>query len=229
MLNELFLLDIESVPQHEAFESLDPHWRDLFSDKQSKTMPEETDMAEIYLKKAGILAEFGRIVCISTAVFQQTPEGNYSLKMKSLCGHDEVEILRSFTGLCERMEKHCPRFQFAGHNIREFDIPFICRRLVIHGIPLPPSLQLHNRKPWEVRMFDTMAWWKFGDYKNYVSLKLLAQVLGIPDSKDDMDGSMVKDVYYRDKDLARIQRYCEKDVEVTARIILRFLNGGVGS
>lgn len=224
MLTALLLIDIETVPCAPSFGDLDPGWQSLFLDKNAKTVPEGTDPEEIYRKKAGILAEFGRIICISTAFFYEDAERGLSLKVKSFSGDDEVEILRLFTDLCLKMEQHHRHFQFAGHNIREFDIPYIGRRMLINGLPLPDSLQLQDRKPWEVKMFDTMNWWKFGDNKNYVSLHLLASVLGIPSSKTDMDGGMVQDVYYRDHDLPRIALYCQRDVVVTANIILRFLN-----
>lgn len=222
MLTELLLLDIETVPALPSFQDLDPGWQALFSDKISKTVPEGMDPEEIYRKRAGILAEFGKIICISTAFFYETDEGLPALKMKSLYGHDEVEILRIFTDLCNKMYQHNRNFQFGGHNIREFDIPYICRRLLINRLPLPEYLQLHDKKPWEVKMFDTLNWWKFGDNKNYVSLHLLANVLGIPTSKSDIDGSMVQDVYYREKNLPRIVAYCQQDVIVTANVILRF-------
>jgi predicted PolB exonuclease-like 3'-5' exonuclease len=224
MLTEILLLDIETVPQCISFSEMDPTWRSLFREKISKTVPEEMSPEESYGKKAGILAEFGKIICISTAVFYRAENGGWALKMKNIAGDDEVEILRIFTGLCDKMHQLHPGFQFAGHNIREFDIPYICRRLLINRLPLPSYLRLHDKKPWEVRMFDTLNWWKFGDNKNYVSLHLLASVLGIPSSKSDMDGSMVQDVYYRERDLPRIVKYCQQDVVVTANIILRFLD-----
>lgn len=222
MLTELLLLDIETVPQSASFSGLEPAWQSLFCDKISKTVPEGTDPEEIYRAKAGIFAEFGRIVCISTAFLYQSPAKKWSLRIKSFAGDDEVQILRDFTELCYKMQQQNPQFQFAGHNIKEFDIPFICRRLLINGLPLPPCLQLHDKKPWEVRMFDTLNWWKFGDHKNYISLHLLASVLGVPTSKSDMDGSMVQDVYYKEKNLPRITSYCERDVIATANVILRF-------
>lgn len=222
MITELLLLDIETVPQSESFAGLDSGWQALFSEKTSKTVPEDMSVAESYRKKAGILAEFGKIICISTAFFYENDDRQLSLKMKSIYGNDEVEILRIFTDLCNKMYQHNRHFQFGGHNIKEFDIPYICRRLLINHLPLPEYLQLHDKKPWEVKMFDTLNWWKFGDNKNYVSLHLLANVLGIPTSKTDMDGSMVQDVYYRDHDLPRIVEYCQRDVIVTANIILRF-------
>lgn len=224
MLTELLLIDVETVPGAPSFAELDPDWQSLFLDKNAKTVPEDIDPEEIYRKKAGILSEFGKIVCISTAFFYEDEQQGLSLKIKSFSGDNEVEILRLFTELCLKMEKHSRNFQFAGHNIKEFDIPYIGRRMLINGLPLPGSLQLQDRKPWEVKMFDTMNWWKFGDNKNYVSLHLLASVLGLPSSKTDMDGSKVQDVYYQDRDLPRIVDYCQRDVIVTANIILRFLH-----
>jgi DNA polymerase elongation subunit (family B) len=222
MLTELLLLDIETVPMFPAFTDLDPVWQGLFLDKLSKTVPEGMSAEEIYHKKAGILAEFGKIICISTAFFYENEEKQLALKMKSIYGNDEVEILSIFTDLCNKMQQYHRNFQFGGHNIKEFDIPYICRRLLINRLPLPECLQLHDKKPWEVKMFDTLNWWKFGDNKNYVSLHLLANVLGIPTSKGDIDGSMVQDVYYKENNLQRIVEYCQRDVVVTANVILRF-------
>jgi len=222
MLTELLLLDIETVPMYPGFADLDPVWQGLFLDKLSKTVPEGMSAEEIYHKKAGILAEFGKIICISTAFFYENEEKQLALKMKSIYGNDEVEILSIFTDLCNKMQQHHRNFQFGGHNIKEFDIPYICRRLLINRLPLPECLQLHDKKPWEVKMFDTLNWWKFGDNKNYVSLHLLANVLGIPTSKNDIDGSKVQDVYYKENNLQRIVEYCQRDVVVTANVILRF-------
>ncbi len=222
MITDLLILDIETVPCAPSFAALDPDWQTLFLDKITKTVPDDWEPEESYRKKAGILAEFGKIVCISTAFFSPASTGQLSLKMKSVYGHDEVEILRNFTELCDKMYRHNRNFQFGGHNIREFDIPFICRRILINRLGLPAYLQLHDKKPWEVKMFDTLNWWKFGDNKNYISLHLLANVLGIPSSKSDIDGSKVQDVYYQEKNLERIVAYCQKDVVLTANIILRF-------
>ncbi len=222
MLTELLLIDIETVPAFQAFADMDSGWQSLFLDKISKTMPEGISEEEMYHKKAGILAEFGKIICISTAFFYENENKETALKIKSIYGDDEVEILRIFTELCNKMYLFHRNFQFGGHNIKEFDIPYICRRLLINHLPLPEYLQLHDKKPWEVKMFDTLNWWKFGDNKNYVSLHLLANVLGIPTSKSDIDGSMVQDVYYKEKNLTRIVEYCQRDVVATANVILRF-------
>ena len=224
MLKDLLFIDIETVPAVPSFTELDPVWQSLFCDKISKTVPEDMKPEDSYRKKAGILAEFGKIICISAAFFYQDTDGIWHLKMKSIAGDDEVETLSIFTDLCTKLYRNNPPFQFAGHNIREFDIPYIGRRMLINQLPLPPYLKIQDKKPWELKMVDTMNWWKFGDHKNYVSLHLLATVLGIPTSKTDIDGSMVQDVYYQEKDLQRIINYCQQDVVVTANIVLRFHN-----
>ena len=224
MLNNLLLLDIETVPQYEDFDSVPDSWQILWKEKISKTVPENTLPKESYRQRAGILAEFGKIVCISTAFFYDDSNKQTVLKVKSIYNEDEKELLHTFLALCNKVFSRNPHFQFAGHNIKEFDIPYICRRMLINGITLPEYLSIHEKKPWEVKMFDTLNFWKFGDHKNYISLHLLANVLGLPTSKTDMDGSMVQDVYYKDRNLRRIADYCERDVVLTARIILKFIN-----
>jgi uncharacterized protein YprB with RNaseH-like and TPR domain len=144
------------------------------------------------------------------------------LRIKSFSGHDEKVLLAGFTELVEKFSSKNPRFQFAGHNIREFDIPYICRRAVINNLPLPAPLQVHQYKPWEQPLLDTMQLWRFGEFKNYTSLKLLAAVLGIPTPKDDIDGSMVGRVYWEEEDLPRIVEYCQKDVLTVGQLLLRF-------
>lgn len=222
-LYNLLLIDIETVPCYQRFELLPDDIQILWADKISKTVPENTPPEDSYLQKAGILAEFGKIVCISIGYFYEGPESKTCFKVKSIYGFDEKEILHNFLQITDAFNKN-HRFRFGGHNIKEFDIPYICRRLLINNIPLPDYLNLHGAKPWEVEMADTLQWWKFGDYKNYISLHLLANVLGIPSSKGDMDGSKVREVYYEEQNLERIATYCEKDVIVVANIILRFKN-----
>jgi len=157
-------------------------------------------------------------------VFTEDEHHNLSLRIKSFSGHDETTVLKAFIEVCSKLYKYNKQFQFAGHNIKEFDIPYICRRMLINEIALPEFLQLHDKKPWETKMFDTLNWWKFGDNKNYISLNLLANVLKVPTSKTDIDGSMVQDVYYKENNLQRIVDYCQRDVVTTANIVLRFHN-----
>jgi 3'-5' exonuclease len=223
-LQHLLVLDIETVPQYQSFEELPDVWKSLWEDKISKTMPENFSAAEWYLQRAGIMAEFGKIICISTGFFYYDTANRLCFRIKSYNHSKEKELLTAFVDALESVHTKVPSFHFAGHNIKEFDIPYISRRLLINQIPLPSFMQFSGKKPWETNMIDTMQLWKFGDYKNYTSLKLLAASLGIETPKDDIDGSKVKDVYYVDKDIDRITAYCRKDVIATAQIILRFLN-----
>lgn len=223
-LNHLLLLDIETVPCVSQFEALPEVWQRLWVEKISKTMPESFSPHESFLQRAGILAEFGKIICISTGYFFENEEKEICLKIKTVSGHDEKALVEEFIQITDAFYKRNNRFRFAGHNIKEFDIPYICRRMLINQMPLPQYLHLHGLKPWEAEMADTLQWWKFGDYKNYISLNLLAHVLNVPTSKTDIDGSKVREVYYEENNLPRIAAYCSKDVAVAANIILRFKN-----
>lgn len=220
---DLLIIDIETVPQYPHFQKLSEEWKGLWVDKISKTMPESLP-EDSYLQRAGILAEFGKVICISTGFFTRNINKEITLRIKSIYGHEERSLLLSFKELIDKLHKHNKNFEFAGHNIREFDIPFLCRRMLINNLHLPSYLHLHGAKPWEVKMVDTLQWWKFGDYKNYITLHLLANVLNVPTSKADIDGSMVQKVYYEENNLTRIVDYCQRDVIVVANIILRFKN-----
>ena len=222
-LFNLLFIDIETVPQCEHCD-LPAEKAQLFFDKISKSVPENYDDQKIYNQKAGILAEFAKVICISTGYLYTDKAGKQSMKLKSLCNDDEKILLTQFIEMVDKYHAVKPKFQFAGHNIREFDIPFLCRRMIINQIMLPVYLQIHGAKPWEINMVDTLQWWKFGDYKNYTSLHLLANVLGVPSSKDGIDDSMVQHVYYKEKNLKRIVEYCQKDVVVVARVVQRFYN-----
>ncbi|WP_366883772.1 ribonuclease H-like domain-containing protein [uncultured Chitinophaga sp.] len=220
-LDQLLLLDIETTPGVAAFEYLPQQLQSLWQEKITKTAPDSVNAAEDYASKAGIYAEFGKVICISVGFFA-LENNRYHLRLKSFYDDDEAVVLSSFLELVNKFHNKFPRFQFAGHNIREFDIPYICRRSIIQQLSLPQPLQLHGFKPWELPMLDTLHLWRFGDYKNYTSLKLLTAILGIPTPKDDIDGSMVAKVYWQDKDLPRIATYCQKDVAAVAQLILRF-------
>jgi uncharacterized protein YprB with RNaseH-like and TPR domain len=220
-LDQLLLLDIETTPAVATFDYLPEVMQTLWQEKIAKTLPDSESAMEAYADRAGIYAEFGKIICISVGFFH-AENGRYQLRIKSFSNDDEKIVLSSFLELINKFHAKFPRFQFAGHNIKEFDIPFICRRSVIHQLSLPLPLQLHGFKPWEMPMLDTMQLWRFGDFKNYTSLKLLTAILGIPTPKDDIDGSMVAKVYWQDKDLVRITEYCQKDVIAVAQLLLRF-------
>jgi DNA polymerase elongation subunit (family B) len=220
----LLILDIETVPQYSSFSELPELWKSLWADRVSKTMPENAEPGQMYEQRAGIHAEFGKIICISTGFFYKDKAGRPCFRLKSYQNPDEKKLLAGFLRNAGAFDRKKKGVQFAGHNIREFDIPYICRRLMIQQIPLPSFLQFSGKKPWETSLTDTMQLWKFGDYKNYTSLKLLAASLGIETTKNEMDGSQVRDIYYRENDLPRIAAYCRNDVIATAQILLRFLD-----
>ena len=223
VLENLILIDIETVPQHPDFDLLNEEWKQLWQEKTQRSLPDFTTPAEFYPQRAGVMAEFAKIICISMGYF--TKQGNaLQLRLKSFYGDDEKVLLQSFVTVLNQVETKNNKWSFSGHNIKEFDIPFICRRLLVNSLPIPAYLDFQNMKPWDTNMVDTFQYWRFGDYKNYTSLKLLAAAMGVPSPKDDIDGSMVADVYWKEKNLERIVTYCQKDVVTTGNIILRFKN-----
>lgn len=217
-LENILFLDIETVPETGTFEELDSEKQALWEEKTQYQRKEEYTPEEFY-DRAGIWAEFGKIVCISVGYFNFKEEARH-FRITTFNG-DEKQLLKDFSNL---LETHFfqPYHLLCAHNGKEFDFPFIARRMLIHGIPLPSKLNLFGKKPWEVPHLDTLELWKFGDYKHYTSLKLLTSILGIPSPKDDISGADVCKVYYEEKDDARIVKYCEKDVVAIAQIILKF-------
>ncbi len=216
-LHNLLFLDIETVPQAENYQQLDAETQDLWQQKTQYQRRDEYTPEDFY-DRAGIWAEFGKIICISAGYFVVKGDIRH-FRVTSFIG-DERKLLSDFANL---LSNHFsgPQYLLCGHNSKEFDIPFIARRMIIHQLPLPDKLQLFGKKPWEIPHLDTLELWKFGDYKHYTSLKLLTKILGIPSSKDDIDGSQVGHVYYVENDIDRIVTYCEKDVIAVAQILLR--------
>lgn len=228
-LTKIMFLDIETVPQTSDLSQMSPNVAHLWEDKFEllhKRMPEKynetTTAAEAFANSAGIYAEFGKIVCISVG-FIYFKGIDMHFRTKSFAGDDESKILSDFGTL---LSKFCSTKEhtLCGHNIKEFDIPYICRRMIVHQIDLPSILQISGKKPWEISFIDTLELWKFGDYKNYTSLKLLTAIFDIPTPKDDIDGSQVAEVYYQEKNIERIATYCQKDVIATAQVFLRLQN-----
>lgn len=217
-LERMLFLDIETVPQEYAYEKLDDKTRELFEAKtRFQAERDNKPYEEVYADRAGILAEFGKIVCISVGFVNDTPTGK-QIRMKSFYHDDEETLLKNFKDLLENSDK----FQIlCGHNAKEFDFPYICRRMLIHGIRLPDVLDIAGKKPWEISHLDTMELWKFGDFKAYTSLALLCHVFNIPTPKDDISGADVARVYYEENDLERIKVYCEKDVVALIQLFLR--------
>lgn len=222
-LENLLLIDIETVSEHPTFNNLGDDWKELWQEKVQRQLPENVTAEEFYPLRAGVMAEFSKIICISVGYFKRNGK-DVNLRVKSFYGDDEKMLLQDFIAALQKMETNNNKWSFCGHNIKEFDIPFICRRLVINSLSIPPFLDFQNMKPWETNMIDTFQYWRFGDYKHYTSLKLLAATLKVPTPKDDIDGSMVGDVYWVEKNIERIVTYCQKDVVTTANIVLRFKN-----
>ncbi len=222
-LENFLVIDIETVSEQKDFEAMDTEWQHLWEEKVMRTLPENTSAGEYYPQRAGVMAEFAKVVCISIGYFKKEKD-QHQFRVKSLFGEDEKELLQQFVKTINQLEAVHNRWSFTGHNIKEFDIPFLCRRLLINGLSIPSYLDFQNMKPWETNMVDTFQYWRFGDYKNYTSLKLLAAALNVPSPKDDIDGSMVGDVYWKGRDLQRIAIYCQKDIVTVANIILRFKN-----
>ena len=223
VLPNILFLDIETVPQNEFFGDLVEETQELYAEKTQYQRKDEITPDEFY-ERAGIWAEFGKIICISVGYFI-IRNAERQFRTKSIIG-DEKELLEEFNNLITTHFSN-PAFVFCGHNIKEFDIPYLCRRMLINGIQIPEKLQLFGRKPWEIPHLDTLELWKFGDYKHYTSLKLLTHVLGIPSPKEDIDGSEVRNVYYNEKDINRIKKYCERDVIAVAQVLLRMRNESV--
>jgi len=219
-LNKILFLDIETVPEYENFDELSEVMQELFEKKTRFQRNDEIDVAEFYSERAGVLSEFSKVVCISAGIIATDKEGKHTFRVKSFYGDDEKKILEDFKELLDGKFNSYDTYLCA-HNGKEFDYPFMARRMIINRIALPEALDIAGKKPWEVRHLDTMELWKFGDYKHYTSIKLLTAVLDIPSPKDDIDGSEVAGVYYKEKDLERIAIYCEKDTFTVAQIYLR--------
>ena len=219
-LGDILFLDIETVPQSPDFNTLSEEAQELWALKTKYQRKDEYTPEEFY-ERAGIWAEFGIIVCISVGYFLQTQDGR-TFRVRSFTGAED-ELLREFSGL---LDSHFSgrRHLLCAHNGKEFDFPYLARRMIILGIPIPDKLLMFGKKPWEIPHLDTMELWRFGDFKNYTSLRLLAYTLGIPSPKEDLDGSQIRSVYYEEGDIDRIAKYCELDVVTTAQVFLRLRN-----
>lgn len=219
-LENILFLDIETVPQKPSFTDLDETTQMLWEQKSQYQRKDEFTPEEFY-ERAGIWAEFGKVICISVGYFIVKGDAR-NFRVTSFYG-EELELLKQFKQLLQEHFNQT-RHLLCAHNGKEFDFPYIARRMVINRMNLPYKLDLFGKKPWDIPHLDTMELWKFGDYKHFTSLKLLAHILGIPSPKEDMDGSMVKDVFYEENDLDRIVSYCELDVVTTAQVFLKLRN-----
>ena len=219
-LRDILFLDIETVACTDNFQSLQERLKVQWSRKAGFLKREEniTD-EELFHQRAGIYAEFGKIICIVIGKLYEKENGEIGIKTKALFDHDEANLLREFKAMLEKIDSANARL--CAHNGKEFDFPYISRRMLVHDIPLPTLLNLSGRKPWENPHLDTMDMWKFGDYKHYTSLDLLAALFNIPSSKNDMDGSQVNSVYYTEKNFEKIKTYCVSDVVVLTQLFLK--------
>lgn len=219
VLENILFLDIETVPQYVSFEDIPENEKEHWIRKSEHLRKLETDTAATIYQRAGIYAEFGKIICVSTGYFTKN-NGKRQFRIKSYYGDNEKILLNEFSALMSghfNQSKHL----LCAHNGKEFDFPYLSRRMLINGIKIPPLLDTAGKKPWEVQHLDTMELWKFGDYKSFTPLNLLAHVFGITSPKDDIDGSLVWAVYWKDKNLERIVTYCQKDVITVAQILLK--------
>lgn len=214
-LEKILFLDIETVPQAGNWEELNETDQYLWDKKTRMQRKEDFTAQEFYNERGGIMAEFGKIICISVGILEKSEK----LMIKSFSGDDEKKLLEEFGEIFNHPKLH--DVILCAHNGKEFDFPWIARRFLINGMQPPKPFQMFGKKPWEIPHLDTMELWKFGDYKSFISLELLAHVFGIPTPKDDIDGSMVSSIYYIEKDLFRIVQYCEKDVLTLANIFRR--------
>ncbi len=225
--SNLLFFDIETVSQFPSFEDLDAQGKMLWSKKSSKLFHHDAndDPQLSYANRAGIYAEFAKVVCISVGYIHRVSDTLYELRLKSFVDHDEVKVLQDFADLLASHYYNIAEHGLCGHNIREFDVPFLSRRMLVHGIKLPSLLDIRYAKPWErEHLIDTLQDWKFGDYKNYTSLDSLCYTFGIKSPKDAMSGADVHAAYYEDEDLTKIGVYCEEDVKATMQVYLRLQN-----
>lgn len=217
-LKQILFIDIETVPLYEIYSEAPARYKEFWEKKSNQFRGDESP--ETVYARAGIFAEFGKIVCISVGIVAGEAK-NLGFKLKSFAGENEVDILSSFIDLLVRMEKKHPVYLCA-HNGKEFDYPYLSRRLLINALPLPETLNNGGKKPWEIKHLDTLELWKFGDYKHYTSLDLLTYVFNIDSPKAEIDGSQVARVFYIEKDIEKIKRYCENDVIALMQIMMRY-------
>lgn len=229
-ITKVLFLDIETVSGQASYDTLDETWQSLWAHKAPMALKRygealtETELKESYTDRAGIFAEFGKVVCISVGAVFRDRDKLLKIRLKSFADREETKLLTAFSELLQQYYGDPARHFICGHNVKEFDVPYLCRRLVANQLPLPNLLDIAGKKPWETKqLLDTMELWKFGDRKSYVSLKLLAAVLGFPSPKDDIDGGDVGRVFWEEDDLERIAEYCERDVLATAQLFLRYL------
>jgi DNA polymerase elongation subunit (family B) len=213
----ILFIDIETVSQYKNYEDMPEEYKYVWNKKYERNeYLNALNVSEAYENKAAIFAEYGKIVCISVGYYHKV---NDEYRIKSFANHDEKSLLESFELFCQKLKNS---YVFCGHNVKEFDVPYLCRRFLINKIAIPKLLDFQNKKPWEVELIDTLQLWKFGDYKNYTSLETLTTIFHIPTPKNDIDGSQVGKVYWEENDLERIVKYCQNDVIAVIQLYRAF-------
>ena len=218
--SKILFLDIETVPQVYRFQELNETSKSLWNKKTKYLQEKDQLSAEEVYEKAGIYAEFGKIICISVGFLIQA-KGEMQIRLKSFSSLNEKKLLQEFIDLLNTHYNH-NSYILCAHNGKEFDFPYISRRLLVNEMKLPILLNNAGKKPWEINNIDTLELWKFGDYKHYTSLELLTNIFNIPTPKDDIDGSQVAKIFYEDQDIDRIINYCEKDVIATIQLFQKY-------
>ncbi len=219
-VERVLFIDIETVTQHPDYSLLKPEIKTLW-DYKAGFIDKVQEPGEVYQNKGAIYAEFGKIICISIGYLKKENEV-YTAKLKSFFHDEEHDLLSAFSDFILNLQSKKSSYIFGGHNIREFDIPYICRRMLLNGISLPEMLNIVGKKPWEVDIIDTLQFWKFGDYKNFTSLKLLCQIFEIKEVKEGMDGGDVGTEYWEHHNLEKIVKYCETDVLAVMKLLMKF-------
>lgn len=218
-LRTVLVMDIETVSGYPNYTDLPENWRALWDKKAQSFLKNEEEQPQDFYDRSGLYPEFGKIVSVACGVFVKK-DGNWTFKVKAYSGHDEKIFLEDFAYMLDKYF-YGPEYRFCAHNGKDFDIPYLCKRMIINGIKIPGLLDVSGLKPWEIKHLDTMELWKFGDFRAATSLNVLAASLGIPSPKDDIDGSQVGNVYWKEQDLKRIDTYCMKDVVTTARVLMK--------
>lgn len=224
-MENILFLDVETVPIKYNYNDLGTYEKQLWDTKVKHLEKENISTKHLYEEKAGVYAEFSKIVCVSTAILYKE-KSKRKIRVKSFYSHDEKEVLAGFSQLVNA-HFNGPQHHLCAHNGREFDFPFLCRRLLINNMKLPGILSINGKKPWETRFLDTMELWRFGDHRNFTSLELLAHLFGVPSPKEDLRGEDVKHVYYKEGDLERISDYCKRDALTVAQLFLKFRNESI--
>lgn len=228
---QLGFVDTETIPGYKDFndmpEELARMYERKFGHELANNDPDKFDNFEDhYRARAALYPEFGKIVCLVIGViFVDDKDKQEKLKLKTLCGRHEDKLLAEAAPIIDKFDS------LVGHNSKEFDFPYLCKRFYVHGIQLPQILNIAGKKPWEVSLIDTMELWRFGSFKGSTSLELFAHCLGLPSPKQDMTGADVAKVYYEMFDhmkdgelpfeaesaaIQKIGKYCQGDVVTLA-------------